>query len=134
MKSALELFVIGAVVAAFASPALAQVTGNTIVEHLGNTTRVTEFKSAGSNNLNIPMLKDFSSVKQKDPAVAPQLAKDPRLVENRDFLQKHPSLQAFLDKYPDAQNEIETNPGNFMPPVAGSQWATHEAAGTPRDK
>jgi hypothetical protein len=134
MKNALELFVIGAIVMAFASSALAQVTGNTVVEHLGNTTKVTEFKSAGTNNLDITMLKDFASVKQSDPAVAPQLAKDPRLVENRDFLQKHPSLQAFLEKYPDARNKIETNPGNFMPPVAGSTWATHEAAGIPRDK
>ena len=134
MKNALELFVIGALVAAFASPVLAQVTGNTIIEHSGNTTRVTEFKSAGTHNLNIPMLNDFAKVKQNDPAVAPQLAKDPRLVENRDFLQKHPSLQAFLDKYPQAQHQIETNPGNFMPPVAGSTWSTHEAAGIPRTK
>jgi hypothetical protein len=134
MKNAIKLFVIGAIVASFASPAFAQVTGNTIIEHLGNTTRTTEFKSAGTNNLNIAMLKDFASVKQNDPAVAPQLAKDPRLVENRGFLQKHPSLQAFLEKYPDARHEIETNPGNFMPPVAGSKWATHEAAGIPRDK
>ena len=73
------------------------------------------------------MLKDFSSVKQTDPAVAPQLAGNPSPVENQHFLQKHPSLQGFLDRYPDARKELETNPGNFMPPAAGSKGASHEA-------
>ena len=80
------------------------------------------------------MLKDFSSVKQSDPAVASKLASDPSLVENQDFLQKHPTLQAFLDKYSDARHEMETNPGNFVQPQPGSKWASHEAAGIPRDE
>jgi len=134
MRNTLYLFAIAAIVATFASPTLAQDTGRVIVEKHGNTTTETEFKPAGTTDLNIQMLKDFSSVKQNDPAVAPQLANNPSLVENQDFLQKHPSLQAFLDKYPDARHELETNPGNFMPPAPGSKGASHEASGIPRDK
>jgi hypothetical protein len=134
VKKTFYVFVVAAIVASFGSPALAQDTGQVIVEKHGNTTTETEFKPAGTTNLNIQMLKDFSSVKQNDPAVAPQLASNPSLVENQDFVQKHPTLQAFLDKYPDARHELATNPGNFMPPAPGSKWASHEASGIPRDK
>jgi len=120
-------------VATFTSSAIAQDTGHVTIEKHGNMTTETEFKPAGTTNLNIQMLKDFSSVKQNDTAVAPQMAANPSLVENQDFLQKHPGLQAFLDKYPDARHELETNPGNFMSPQPGSKWASHEAAGIPRD-
>jgi hypothetical protein len=134
MRSTLHLFAIAAMVATFASSTLAQDTGGVVIEKHGNLTTETDFKPAGTTNLNIQMLKDFSSVKQNDPAVAPQLANDPSLVEKQDFLQKHPTLQAFLNKYPDARHELETNPGNFMPPAPGSKWASHEASGIPRDK
>jgi hypothetical protein len=133
MRNTLYFLVIATIVAAFASQTLAQTTSSVIVEKDGDTTKETEFKPAGTTNLNIQMLKDFSSVKQKDPALARQLASKPSLVENQNFLQKHPSLQAFLDKYPDARNGLATNPGNFMPPAPGSKWASHEASGIPRD-
>ncbi len=134
MRSTLCLLVVAAIVATLASSTRAQDTGPVIVEKHGNTTTETEFKPAGTTNLNIQMLKDFASVKQSDPMVAPQLASNPSLVENQDFLQKHPSLLAFLDKYPDARHELETSPGNFMPLAPGSKSASHEASGIPRDK
>jgi hypothetical protein len=126
--------VIAALVAGFASSALAQDASHVIVEKHGNMTTETEFQPAGTSNLNMQMLKDFSDVKQTDPAIAPKLASDPSLVENREFLHGHPALQAFLDKYPDARHQLEINPGNFVPPQPGSNWASHEAAGIPRDK
>jgi hypothetical protein len=134
MKNSLSLFVIAAIAVACASTAFAQDTGRTIVEKHGDTTTETEFKAAGKTNLDIQMLKDFSSVKEDDPAVAPQLAKNPALVENQAFVQKHPSLQAFLDKYPDARAELKANPGNFMPLEPGAKSASHEASGIPRDE
>jgi len=133
MKTTFYLFVITAMIATSASITLAQDGNPVIVEKHGNMTTETEFKPAGTANLNIKMLDDFSIVKQSDPAIAPQLATNPSLVENQDFVQKHPGLQAFLDKYPDARHQLETNPGNFMPPAPGSKWASHEAAGIPRD-
>jgi len=133
MKHTLSLFVVAAMIATGASISCAQDGNPVIVEKHGNTTTETEFKPAGTANLNIQMLNDFSSVKQSDPAIAPQLAANPSLVGNQDFVQKHPALQAFLDKYPDARQQLATNPGNFMPPAPGSKWASHEAAGIPRD-
>lgn len=134
MRKTHYVFVIAAIVAALASPTLAQDSGPVIVEKHGDTTTEPEFKPAGTTNLNIQMMKDFSSVKQNDPELAPQLGSNPSLVENQDFVQKHPALQAFLDKYPDARQELESNPGNFLPLAPGSKSASHEAAGIPRDK
>ena len=134
MKDTYYIFAIAAMLATVASPALAQDTGRAIIEKHGDMTTETEFQPAGTSNLDIQMLKDFSSVKQSDPSVASKLASKPSLVEDQDFLLKHPPLQAFLDKYPNARREIETNPGNFMQPQSGSKWASHEAAGIPRDQ
>ena len=134
MKNTSYIFAIAAMVVTISSAALAQGTGSVIIEKKGNLTTETEFKPAGTSNLDMQMLKDFSGVKQTDPAVAPELAGNPSLVENQEFLQKHPALQAFVEKYPDARHELETNPGNFVPPQPGSKWASHEAAGIPRDK
>ena len=133
MKNAFYLFLVVAMIPISASIALAQDGNPVIVEKHGNTTTETEFKPAGTGNLNLQMLNDFSSVKQSDPAIAPQLAANPSLVEDQAFVQKHAALQAFLEKYPDARHQLATNPGNFMPPAPGSKWASHEAAGIPRD-
>jgi len=134
MKNSFSLLVIAAIAATCASAAFAQDSGRVIVEKHGDTTTETEFKAAGTTNLNIQMVRDFSSVKENDPAVAPQLANNPSLVESQEFVQKHPSLQAFLDKYPDARQELEANPGNFMPLAPGAKSASHEASAIPRDE
>jgi len=134
MRGTYYLLAIATTVATLAAPALAQDTGRSIIEKNGNMTTETEFKSAGTTNLNVQMLKDFSGVKQTDPAIASKLASDPSLVENREFLDQHPALGAFLDKYPDARHELQTNPGNFIQPQPASKWATHEAAGIPRNE
>ena len=134
MRNNLYLLVFATVVAAFPPQTRAQNTSSVIVEKQGDTTTETEFKPAGMTNLNVQMLKDFSSVKENDPGLAPQLASNPSLIEDQNFVQKHSSLRAFLDKYPDARTELKTNPGNFMPPAPGSKWASHEASGIPRDK
>ncbi len=115
MRNIVHLFVIAAIAAAFASPALAQDTGSTVVEKRGDTSTEIDFAPAGTADLDLQMLRDFSGVKQDDPAVAQALASTPSLVESREFVQKHPGLQAFLDKYPDARHQLETNPGNFLP-------------------
>ncbi len=136
---------IAVALAAFAVPALAQqsatVTEKTVTEETVTqpapptiVTHTMEFQPASSaHDLNNQMLRDFGTVKATDPGIANQLAKNPALVENQDYVEKHPSLQAFLDKYPNARAKIVSSPGNFMTPVAGSKWNSHEAAGIPRD-
>jgi hypothetical protein len=70
MKNTHYLLVAVAIVADFASHTLAQNASSVIVEKHGDITTETEFKLAGTTNLNIQMLKGFSSVKQKRPALA----------------------------------------------------------------
>jgi hypothetical protein len=98
------------------------------------TTTDIEFEPASTaNDLNTQMLRDFQNVKQDDPRVGPEIARNPKVVENASFVGKHPALQAFLEKYPNARDEIVDSPGNFVTPVNGSKWNSHEAAGIPRD-
>ena len=93
-----------------------------------------EFQPASTaHDLNKQMLRDFENVKADDRTVATDIARNPNVVANASFVAKHPALQAFLEKYPDARNEIVDSPGNFVTPVNGSKWNSHEAAGIPRD-
>ncbi|HLI81131.1 MAG TPA: hypothetical protein VKV03_14185, partial [Candidatus Binataceae bacterium] len=97
------------------------------------TTDIEFQPAATANDLNVGMLRDFESVKQEDRSVATEIARNPNIVENGVYVAKHPALQAFLEKYPDARNEIIESPGNFVTPVSGSKWNSHEVAGIPRD-
>jgi hypothetical protein len=97
------------------------------------TTEIDFQPAATANDLNVPMLRDFANVKQSDPKVATDIARDPEVVASASYVTKHPALQAFLEKYPDARDEITSNPGNFVTPGPGSKWNSHEAAGIPRD-
>lgn len=113
---------------------VAQETTTTVTEKRGNNTTEMEFKPASSaHDLDVNMMRDFGTVKGEDPKVATELARNPALVVDSSYVGKHPSLQAFLQKYPDARDKIQSSPGNFLVPVAGSKWNSHEAAGIPRD-
>lgn len=92
-----------------------------------------EFQPASTaGDLNMQMLRDFDSVKA-DHSVAVAIARRPEIINDSDFVAKHPALQAFLEKYPNAREQIVESPGNFVTPVAGSTWNSHAVAGIPRD-
>ena len=150
MKPVPSPFVTAAISAALALAALAPcasaqqnttVTGQTTVEKKVTTqapparvsTEIDFLPASTANDINTQMLRDFGNVKQSDPKVATDVARNPEIVGNAGYVEKHPSLQAFLAKYPDARREIVDSPGNFVTPVAGSKWNSHEAAGIPRD-
>jgi hypothetical protein len=95
------------------------------------TTEIDFLPASTANDINLQMLRDFGNVEQADPRVATEIARHPEVVENDGYVGKHPSLQAFLEKYPGARQEIVNSPGNFVTPVAGSKWNSHEAAGIP---
>jgi hypothetical protein len=97
------------------------------------STEIDFLPASAANDVNAPMLRDFGQVKRSDPKVATEIARNPEVVANADYVTKHPALQEFLAKYPAARAEIVQNPGNFVTPVAGSKWNSHEAAGIPRD-
>jgi hypothetical protein len=93
-----------------------------------------EFQPASSaNDINTQMLHDFQNAKAADTGIAGPIARNPSIVNDAGYVAKHPALNAFLAKYPDAREEIVENPGNFVTPVAGSKWNSHEVAGIPRD-
>ena len=48
------------------------------------------------------------------PEIAEQLRKDPSLVNNKEFVEKHPELQTYLQQHPGIREEISENPNRFM--------------------
>jgi hypothetical protein len=151
MKAAISPLVTAAIAAAlalatFATSVPAQETtteDNTVVEKSvilksghrkeTDTTEIQFQPASTADDINMQMLHDFGEVKQTDRKVATDIARHPEVVDNASYVAKHPALQAFLEKYPAAHQEIVESPGNFVTPVAGSKWNSHEAAGIPRD-
>jgi len=48
------------------------------------------------------------------PEVEQQLNKDPRLVDNRQYVDNHPGLHEFLNTHPDARRQWKSHPYSFM--------------------
>lgn len=48
------------------------------------------------------------------PEIAEQLTKDPSLIKNQQFVEKHPELQEFLQRHPGVREEFSENPAVFM--------------------
>jgi len=48
------------------------------------------------------------------PEIAEQLRKDPSLVNNKEFVAKHPALQEFLQGHGELAQELRQNPNGFM--------------------
>jgi hypothetical protein len=60
----------------------------------------------------------------KHPEVAGQLASNPALVDNQQFLAAHPDLEKYLAKHPDIRANLEQHPERFM--AAESRFEHHE--------
>ncbi len=48
------------------------------------------------------------------PEIAEQLRKDPSLIRNDEFVNRHPELKEFLQQHPEMRNEFSENPQAFM--------------------
>lgn len=48
------------------------------------------------------------------PEIAEQLRKNPSLVNDKEFVQKHPALQSYLQQHPGVRDEFTENPNAFM--------------------
>jgi len=48
------------------------------------------------------------------PEVAQQLGRDPRLVDNPQFLATHPGLDEYFDHHPEVRTELQSHPDRFM--------------------
>jgi hypothetical protein len=59
-------------------------------------------------------LANFDKYLDKHPEVAEQLRKDPNLINNKEWVEKHPELQEWLKNHPHAREELKENPKAFM--------------------
>jgi phage-related protein len=59
-------------------------------------------------------LANFDRFMDSHPEIAEQLRKDPSLVKNQEFVEKHPALQEYLQQHPGVREEIGENPDRFM--------------------
>jgi hypothetical protein len=109
-------------------PALAQDSSTAKVMGVvqnGNRTIIFERSNV---DLNLDQLSAFGQVTASDPALADKLARNPSLVNDEGFVNRHPALQQYFEKYPNAREDITANPGNYLTPVNGSSWS-HAPAG-----
>jgi len=68
----------------------------------------------GDNDITRGELAKFDQFLDRHPGIDTQLRKDPSLVNNEDFLEKHPELREFLKNHPAVRDELKENPRAFM--------------------
>ena len=66
------------------------------------------------------------------PEVAEQLRKDPSLINNQEFVEKHPELREFLQNHPGVREEFRENPNAFM--RQENRYERHEGDDRDRDR
>jgi hypothetical protein len=59
-------------------------------------------------------LAQFARFMDSHREIAEQVRKDPSLLDNRQFIQNHPELQAFLRDNPGVRDQLSQNPNAFM--------------------
>ncbi len=59
-------------------------------------------------------LANFDAFLDKHPEMAEQLRANPSLVNDRDYLNNHPALQAYLQEKPQVREELTENPRAFL--------------------
>ena len=66
---------------------------------------------------------NFNRYLDNHPAVAQQLAANPSLANNPQFLGNHPGLQNFLNSHPGVSSSLRTAPGQLMYREGHYEWA-----------
>ena len=111
------------IVALLSFPASAQESSSgKVLGVVQNGIRTIIFERSNAN-LNLDQLSAFGQLTASDPALANRLARNPSLVNDEGFVSRHPALQQYFEKYPNAREDIAANPGNYLTPVNGSSWS-----------
>ncbi|HEY6290711.1 MAG TPA: hypothetical protein VI455_04005 [Terriglobia bacterium] len=63
-------------------------------------------------------LGHFDQFLDNHPDIAQDLTKDPSLINNMNYVESHPALQAFLEDHPQIRQSFQANPRAFMRGVA----------------
>ena len=74
---------------------------------------VTPMARAADNDTTQRELKHYDRYLDSHPAVARDLRRDPNLVNNPDYLHKHPGLEKFLAGHSGAREELKKDPAKF---------------------
>jgi hypothetical protein len=56
----------------------------------------------------------FDKWMRKNPQARREIMKDPSLLNNPDYMAKHPDLQKFMNDHPDFQRAVNKNPERMM--------------------
>jgi phage-related protein len=59
-------------------------------------------------------LAGFDNFLDGHPELAEQIRKDPSLVNNQEFVERHGDLQQYLQQHPEVREEMSQNPNGFM--------------------
>lgn len=69
----------------------------------------------------------FDKWLRKNPDSAAEIRKDPSLLNNPDYLAKHPDLQGFMNDHPEFKSAVAKNPNKVVRMTAHNQRkAAHE--------
>jgi hypothetical protein len=72
-------------------------------------------------------LARFDQFADSHREIGEQLRKNPSLVNNKEFVQNHPALQAYLQEHPGIREDMKENPNAFM--HQENRFDRHEDAG-----
>jgi len=68
----------------------------------------------GDDDTTRAQIARFDQFLDNHPETAEQLRKNPSLVNNEEFVEKHPALQQYLQQNPGVREELSENPNRFM--------------------
>jgi hypothetical protein len=60
------------------------------------------------------MRREFDQFLGTHQEIAEQVRRDPSLLDNRDFVDRHPELQSYLQQRPEMRDAIRQDPGSFV--------------------
>ncbi|HEY3129818.1 MAG: hypothetical protein DMG84_15635 [Acidobacteria bacterium] len=74
-------------------------------------------------------LGSFDQFLDSHPAVAKDLKQNPNLINNPQYLSKHPGLKDYLQDHPRVREEVKENPGAFMSRERGLEGKEEKTEG-----
>lgn len=85
--------------------------------------------SAQKNDIKRAELRNFDQFLDSHPQIRAELSRNPSLVNNREYVEKHQELRTFLEGHPGVREELRENPGVFMHREAGYERAEDRRGG-----
>ncbi len=79
-------------------------------------------------------LSSFDQFLDSHPAVAKDLKQNPNLINNPQYLSKHPGLKDYLQDHPQVREELKENPGAFMSRERGLEGKEEKTEGKKHHK